>query len=159
MYSYICYLVEHGDCFFSHVHGYIWSCCQQKGLKRVGINIQQTVIVSSLIFIFLIKIVYPVDFLLYVNLMGCFFYLHRFCASTSLLICAESQVEAKIKNDLYKCMYLYISILKRTNMAKLNVWIYGGGWTLLGHWEKHKLYKSLYSIGMTKTHLYQASVI
>lgn len=37
---------------------------------------------------------------------------HHNCASTSLLVCAESQVEAKIKND-YKQMYLYRSILKK----------------------------------------------
>lgn len=42
----------------------------------------------------------------------------------ALLLCAESQVKAKPKND-YKQMYLYKSILKKkTHMVKMNVSFY-----------------------------------
>lgn len=120
----VCF-VKHGACLFSQFHGYIRSSRQQKVTEtlRVGVNILQTVI----LFFHLRLLDY---FWLWISLMGCFFYLHRLCASTSLL---ESQVEAKIKNDLYKCMYLYISILKRKNMGNMNVWICSGNWVLIGN--------------------------
>lgn len=45
------------------------------------------------------------------------------CASTSLPVCAESQVEAKIKND-YKQMYLYRSILKEASQIRWSyMWV------------------------------------
>lgn len=72
--------------------------------------------------------------------MFLFFSLHHYCASTSLLICVKSQVETKIKNDLNKCMYLYIRILKRTNIGKLTVWIYSGSWEICNNWSLYSKY-------------------
>ena len=47
------------------------------------------------------------------------------CLHQLVLICAESQAEAKIKNDLSNvCIYIYIYIiLKRKSMGILTVWI------------------------------------